>query len=785
MQNRIFEIVKGAQQDKRSVLYEYEVYELLTAAKLQTPRYVFVKQGESLDVDKLNALPGSKVVLKAVSQHILHKSDVGGVNILAKDPEVIQAAIAEMYQSIPGAYQEWLDQSGKELPQELNTGDDSSKQIANSIVGVMLIEMVPFEQDFGCELLLGARWSREFGPVVTFGVGGTDAEYYAANMRKGAAHAIRSAVMLDREMALDMLRQTIVFDRITGATRSAKKRISENDLVELILNFANLVRMFSPDNPEAPCLLKELEINPLVISGNQLVPLDGLMRLEDLPAVAIEKPLHKIDNLLHSKNVALIGVSQKMNVGRIILQNLLDNDYPIDNIKIVKADTDEIAGVVCVPNIAALPEKVDVLVLAVSAAQVPDMLEEICLADKAESIIVIPGGIAEKEGGEVIQQRIDRVIAEARTRKGGGPVINGSNCLGIYARESGFNSLFIPEYKLPKPSKSSRSRIAYLSQSGAFMICRMSRITGLDPVYAVSLGNQMDLTIGDFVEFLHDDPDVDILACYVEGFGDLDGLKTALKANELAKSGKKVLLYKAGRTAEGQSASAGHTASLAGDYETCRQVMLSAGVEMLEIFQDFESRVRMYHSFEGKISAKGEIANLGVISNAGFECVGIADNLDREVFGGDIKMKLATFGSDTRTKLGEVFKAGRLDTLVDVKNPLDLTPMATDAVWAECVKTMLEDPTVDAAIVSIVPLTAAMQTLPISERHREDLTSTDAICAQLARIREYCDTPFVVAIDSGDLYHDMVVQLESAGIPVFPFSDQATRFLGRYLDAQK
>jgi len=132
-------------------------------------------------------------------------------------------------------------------------------------------------------------------------------------------------------------------------------------------------------------------------------------------------------------------------------------------------------------------------VLAVGAEQVPDELEAIVAADCAETVIVIPGGIAEKEGGQAIQARIDAVLARARALPGGGPVINGSNCLGVYDRDAGVNTLFIPEYKLSRPRRApgkEAGRVALLSQSGAFMICRMSRLADLDPVYAVSYGNQ-------------------------------------------------------------------------------------------------------------------------------------------------------------------------------------------------------------------------------------------------------------------------------------------------------
>jgi acyl-CoA synthetase (NDP forming) len=779
--DRIQSIVQKVFESGRRILLENEVYTLLKLAGFPVPIHDVIAPGRSVDSDFLQSFPGDKLVLKVLSPFVLHKSDVGGVRIVDKTPEAVNAAVEAMLGQLPEAFFTWNQKKKQTLDAALSDEATQTAVFEAAVAGVLVAEFVPYKSDFGGELLLGARHSREFASVMTFGIGGTDAEFFAEALDAGRGHAIRSTALLDRASALDMLKQTAVYDRLSGNTRGTKARLEDSLLLDAIEAFRDLVNCFSAGNESAPCLLEELEINPLVITEDGcLVPLDGLMRLTERPAKPLAKPLGKIENLLDAESIALVGVSKKMNPARIILQNLLDKDFPKDRIYILKPGEEELAGVRCYPTAASLPEKVDLLVLAVSAAQVPDMLEAVCEADCAQSVIVIPGGIAEKEGGEVIQQRIDQVMAKARSLPSQGPVISGSNCLGLYARDAGVNTLFIPEYKLPRPHDSAKSRVAYLSQSGAFMICRMSRITDVDPVYAVSYGNQMDLTIGDFIEHLLEHEGIDLLACYVEGFGDLDGLKVARLAARARELGKKILLYKAGRTVEGQSASAGHTASIAGDYETCRQVLSAAGVELLEVFEDFETRVRLSQNFSSD-TAPARIPRIGVISNAGFECVGIADNLKRKVFGQQAELQLAKLSTDSGARLLDIFKAARLDTLVDVKNPLDLTPMANDQIWADCVQVLLEDPDVDAAIVSIVPLTAAMKTLASADHHKEDLTSEAGIVSLLKRLKQTTQKPFVVAIDSGRLYDPMVRALEGLAIPVFAFSDQATRYLAKAL----
>ena len=165
----------------------------------------------------------------------------------------------------------------------------------------------------------------------------------------------------------------------------------------------------------------------------------------------------------------------------------------------------------------------DLFILAISAAQTPQAITDIVEGRKAESIIVIPGGLEEKSGTEAIVGRMREALASARASAWQGPLINGGNCLGIRSLPGRYDTMFIPEYKLPVPS-GQVSPVAFVSQSGAFAVSRMSKLGRLNPKYAITLGNQMDLTIGDYLAYLKDDPAIEVFAVYVEGFTHLDGL---------------------------------------------------------------------------------------------------------------------------------------------------------------------------------------------------------------------------------------------------------------------
>jgi acyl-CoA synthetase (NDP forming) len=170
---------------------------------------------------------------------------------------------------------------------------------------------------------------------------------------------------------------------------------------------------------------------------------------------------------------------------------------------------------------------------------------------------------------------------------------------------------------------------------------------------------------------------------------------------------------------------------------------------------------------------------VGAISNAGFECVGLADNIETVA----PPLSLPAFAEPTAAAMRAAFAGSRLTEIVDVHNPLDVTPMSNDAAFAAHVAALLADPGVDAAVIANVPLTAALATLePAPGTHQEDVAAADGIAARLVALARATDKPIVAAVDSGHLYDRLVALLEAGGIPTFREADTAMRLLARYLD---
>src|SRR4030067_2531708 len=113
-----------------------------------------------------------------------------------------------------------------------------------------------------------------------------------------------------------------------------------------------------------------------------------------------------------------------MNHGHIILDNPLANGFPRERVPVVKPGLDTIEGCLCVPSVAATPETVALFVLTLGADQCYDVVKDLVDHGKARSVILIAGGMGEKEGGASIEDRIRELLREGRQSGRTTPVVN-------------------------------------------------------------------------------------------------------------------------------------------------------------------------------------------------------------------------------------------------------------------------------------------------------------------------------------------------------------------------
>ncbi len=775
-------LFRAAREDGRGFLYEYEVYDLLSLSGAETPpKTILIPRNAKPSEDEMMALPGEKIVLKIVSPTIMHKTELGGVRIIPKTPDKIRSSLRRMLAEIPDTYAGLIASDAEAAPEEYKdlSGEVLKTAIRRDLKGVLLAQFMPPDSSaFGNELIVGLRNTREFGLIISAGLGGTDTELYAARFRKGQAIVAASCEMVDGERFFEIFRKTIAYGKLAGLTRGQRRIVTDEQLIECFSSFIEMGRFYSPLNPRAEFVIDELEINPFAFTDYLMVPLDGLCKFSSPGTVGNARPISGIHNLLHPQKIGIIGVSTKRrNFGGIILDNILAAGFAKEDVVVIREGEADVNGVRCVPSLKDLPHKLDLFVVAVGAEQVPQLVDEVIEHNAAASVMLIPGGMGETEAS---RERAAQVIARIDKQHGapdGGPVFLGANCMGVVSRPGRYDTWFIPEEKLPKNHAGEYRRAAFVSQSGAFMLHRSSRRPDLNPAYMVSMGNQTDLTLGDMVKYFKDSPAVDVIAVYAEGFNDLDGLEFCRAVREAVLAGKEVVFYKAGRTPEGKSATSGHTASLAGDYMVCESCVRQAGAIVARNFDEFQD----LFSLAENLSAKKIRGNrLAAVSGAGFEAVGMADSIHSD----DFDLHLAKYSKSSEARIAEILKEKKLEHLVSVANPLDINPSADDETHAAVAEALLRDSGVDAVIIGLDPLSPATHTLGDTPVPAFALNDEKSVLNLIAAAAKRSEKPLVAVVDGGTLYDPLRAALMEREIPVFSLCDKAVAALALYIEAR-
>jgi len=740
----------GGREDGEVRLNEAEVYALLDILGLARAAAAFLPAGADEAARRdwaaravALAAPPGRLVLKVVGRQILHKSDVGGVAVVEGDEA--QAPL---------------------IPADRLLAAVAARVPAGQVEGVLACAYVAHHAHRpGQEFLLSVRHDPAFGAVVVLGIGGLLTEWYGHGTA-GRSRLIFPAAGLTAETVAEAVRaHPLLKLGVTPSRLCARPPLDALQTGQTVAALAAAAVAHGAAG-ESRWTLEELEINPAVAAAGRLVAIDGVGLLSRRKWSRVTRPLAKIAPLLSPRSAVVLGVSAKGdNPGRIILANLRASaGVARERLAVVHAQERVIDGVPCYADVAALPWKADLAVVALPAAAAAAAIADLVAHDKTESIILIPGGFAET-GAVDLAATIEDSLRRGHASAGGGPVMVGGNCLGIVSRDR-YNTFFLPAYKLPF-SPGAGENLALVSQSGAYLVTFASNYDGLIlPRASISFGNQMDLTASDLLTHFLDEPEVDVIACYIEGFRPGDGARFLAAARRARERGKRIIVYKAGKTPLGAKAAASHTASLAGDYDVARACLLASGTTVADSLDEFEDLIKTFTLLHAR-PPRGP--RVGILSNAGFECAAVTDNLGR--------LQLAVFDAGTRAALD-----GCLPAYAHRDNPIDATPIANTQAWVEAATAVVACPDVDCAILSAVPVTPALDNLPRDPegRHGQDLAGPESQGSRLLRLWAGTAKPLVAVIDSGRLYDPLAILLESRGVPVFRKIDRAARALGAF-----
>jgi acetyl-CoA synthetase (ADP-forming) len=330
---------------------------------------------------------------------------------------------------------------------------------------------------------------------------------------------------------------------------------------------------------------------------------------------------------------------------------------------------DEVLGRRAYPAIAAAPTPPDVAILAVPGSSLVATVREAAAAGVGCCVIISTGFAEAGEEGARRQADLVAIARESGTR------LVGPNCMGLIVPH---HHLALCSSVVLDTDRLADGAIGLVSQSGALMVSIVDRAAadGIGFRYGVSLGNQVDLEICDFLDYMIGEPETGALCVYVEGL--LDGGRFRHSLAAARRAGKPVLVVKTGRTQAGVRSARSHTASLAGAWEVFEAVCREEGAVLA---RDPDDMVRAAHFLiRHRAPRRGGVA---ILSSSGGGC-GIASDRVSE-----LGVPLATLTADSRAQLGELLLPPQADNPVDLggrRKPEDVE------IAADVTRILLADP---------------------------------------------------------------------------------------------
>jgi acyl-CoA synthetase (NDP forming) len=498
-------LIDNARSAGRAALTAPEAQQLCDAYGIPTP-----KQGlatTAAEATKLASRFGFPVVLKIVSQDILHKTEAGGVIVGLQNSADVRRAFDQ------------LVKSAKRYKKNA------------SIQGVQVQQMLKG----GREVMVGAVTDPSFGKMIAFGLGGVLVE-----VMKDVTFRLAPVSKKDAASMFDSIGAAEVLRGVRGG-----KGVDRGALADIVAKVSKLVGDF----PE----ISEVDLNPIfatekgaravdvrIVIGENSKPRDRFSQDEILAAM---------QRIMNPRSVAVIGASaEDGKIGNSVMKNLINGGYQGAIYPIHPKATD-ILGRKAYPSVLDVQEDIDVAVFAIPAKFCAAAMDEVG-RKKIPGAVMIPSGFAEV-GEQALQDELLGVARKHNVR------VMGPNIYGFYYTPQNLCATFCTPYDV-------KGKVALSSQSGGvgMSIIGFSRTTRMGVSAIVGLGNKSDLDEDDLLTYFEQDDNTQVIAMHCEDLK--DGRAFAEVASRVSKK-KPIVMLKAGRTALGARAAASHTGALAGN----------------------------------------------------------------------------------------------------------------------------------------------------------------------------------------------------------------------------
>ena len=575
---------------------------------------------------------GFPVALKLVSPDVLHKTDIGGVE-LGLDSE----------KAVRSAYRRILDSARARAP-------------GARLDGVRVEEMVTG----GFEIIIGLKGDAQFGPVIMFGLGGIFTE-----LLDDVSFRV---LPITPEDARQMVAETKAARILQGFRGQAP--VSPDLLVDLLLRAARL-------GLDLGDRLESVDLNPVAVWGAHHRVLDAKVVVSEHGAVyaaldaAVDAARHPdtahLETFFKARSVAVVGASATPGkIGYAVLESLASHDYR-GEVFPVNPGRRSILGLETYPTLSDIRRPVDLVVCTVDLSLVPELLRE-CAAQHVHNLVVVSGGGKELGG--------DRAALEAEIRQTARDLdvrVIGPNCIGVFDGKSRLDTFFQPHERMTRPPA---GPVAMTTQSGTVGIAFLEDMVSSGVSKFVSYGNRVDVDECDLLSYLTEDPDTRVIAMYVEGFENGRGFLEAARA---ATARKPVVILKAGRTASAAQAALTHTGFFAGSYKVAEGAFRQAGLIAVDTYEELVAVTKAL-----ALQPRASGGRVAMIGNGIGTIVQALDILE------GARLSLAALAPHTIEHLGDAYPS-----FYAVQNPLDVTGSGTTSDYEIGIKALLDDPGVD------------------------------------------------------------------------------------------
>jgi acyl-CoA synthetase (NDP forming) len=600
----VAELIDRVKKEERLSLTEAESKQLLSAYGIPVVEEAIVtSEDEAVSRSREMGFP---VVLKGLGARLTHKTERGLVKLNLRSVSEIRRA----YRQIKAA-------------------------AAKDWEGCLIQPLIEGKREFVAGLIRDAQ----FGPTVMFGLGGVFTEALA-----DAAFRIAPFGAACADALIDDIKSTKLLGDFRG-----EKAADRAQLRRVLLGLSRL----GLKHPE----IREVDINPLIVMPDgQVKAVDALVVFgENKAAIAgsgpgeeeIEKRAQEIrqalDAAVNAKSVAVVGATRPQKNRFPGMFGCMRNFGFAGRLYPVNPKLSDIDGIKAYPNLTALPEPMDLVIVTVPAPLVPGVLRE-CVATGNRTVHIFTSGFKEtgEEEGVRLQDEMETIALEGDLR------VIGPNCMGLY----------VPKSRLLTWTAASTESgpVGLISQSGGntqeFTNYTTSRY-GIQFSKAFSYGNALTLDSTDFLDYLSKDIETKIITMYLEGVK--EG-RRFLKLVTETNCRKPIIVFKGGLSESGALAVSSHTGALAGGQKIWRAFFQQTGAVLVESLEEMAEVTLAFHHL-GKTRGR-KTALLGYGGGAG---VSVADNCAKA------GLSLPTFSPPLIKELRKLIPpAGTM-----IRNPID------------------------------------------------------------------------------------------------------------------